>query len=72
MYTFNLLPLNSTLINVNTNNSNELPKKLTTELCSINDLKTQIAQILLLPNDSFGRQLSLIIEGLFCFLQSIE
>jgi hypothetical protein len=52
MYTFNLLPLDSTMNNKSNSGMNE-PNKLCIEECSINELKVQIAQILSLPNDSF-------------------
>ncbi len=54
MYTFNLLPLDSTMNNKSNSGMAEL-NKLNVEECSINELKIQIAQILSLPNDSFGR-----------------
>jgi hypothetical protein len=54
MYTFNLLPFDSTMNNYS-NTGIDMPTKLNIEECSINELKTQISQILSLPNDSFGR-----------------
>jgi hypothetical protein len=45
MYTFNLLPFNSTMNN-NSNSGNDMPTKLNIEECSINELKIQISQIL--------------------------
>ncbi len=54
MYTFNLLPLDSTMNN-KSNSGIDMPTKLNIEECSINELKAQISQRLSLPNDSFGR-----------------
>jgi len=54
MYTFNLLPLDSTMNN-KSNSDIDVPNKLNIEECSINELKIQISQILSLPNNSFGR-----------------
>ena len=54
MYTFNLLPFDSTKNN-KSNSDIDVPNKLNIEECSINELRSQIGQILSLPNDSFGR-----------------
>lgn len=55
MYTFNLLTLNTSMNNNKSNSGIDMPNKLNTNECSINELKKQISQILSLPNDSFGR-----------------
>ncbi len=55
MYTFNLLPLDLTMNN-KSNSNIDMPNKLNIEECSINELKTQIAKILSLPDNSFGRR----------------
>jgi hypothetical protein len=54
MYTFNLLSLDSTMNN-KSNSGIDIPNKLNIDQCSINELKVQIAQILSLPENSFGR-----------------
>lgn len=59
MYTFNLCPLHST-INHKTNAGTSMPSKLNIEECSIKRLKEQIAQILALNEDSFGRRETLL------------
>lgn len=55
MYTFNLLPFNTSMNN-KTNSGIDMPNKLNIEDCSINELKKQISQTLSLPDDSFGRR----------------
>lgn len=54
MYTFNLLPLDSTLNN-KSNSDLDQSQRLNVENCSINELKAQIAQRFAIPDDSFGR-----------------
>lgn len=71
MYTFNLLPLDSTLNNKSNTDLDE-SRRLNVENCSINELKAQIAQRISLPNDSFGRfeifRLLLLIDPYRCLL----
>lgn len=53
MYTFNLSPFDSTMNN-KSQSGNDMPNKLNTEECSIKELKSQIAQIFSLSDNSFG------------------
>ena len=54
MYTFNLLSLDATMNNKSAS-PETMPSKLNTEECSIKELKARIAQMLSMPDDSFGR-----------------